>query len=262
MFRHRKKIDRSPVLQKHIFERLKEGWSPQQIAGRDKLDLGKVWVSHETIYKYIYSPNGIKDGLYKYLRSKRKKRYPKIGRKPNRRTLIPNRVSIHDRPETITNRLDFGHWEADLIVFSQDKRANLLTLRERKSRFMIAIKNMNRSPDTIVSNLFEKYRLHWRPPFNSITFDNDISFIQHERIAKEFESKTYFCDAYKSYQKGTIENGNRLLREYFPRNVDILAIQQKDIDRYVELVNNRPMKCLGYKTPDEIYRECTYPLLR
>lgn len=163
---HRTKIQRHSPLQQHILERSKEGWSPEQIAGRAKLDLGETWVSHETIYQYIYSKDGIKDELYKYLRDKRKRRYPKVGRRPNKRSLIPNRVSIHERPDSINNRLDFGHWEAYLIVFSQDKRANLLTLRERKSRFIIAIKNDNRSPDTIVANLFEKYRLRWRPPFS------------------------------------------------------------------------------------------------
>lgn len=158
-------------------------------------------------------------------------------------------------------RLDFGHWKADLIVFSQDKRANLLKLRERKSRYMIAIKNDNRCPDTIVTNLFEKYRLRWRSPFHSITFDNDISFIKHEKIANAFNSKTYYYEPYKSYQKGTIENSNCLLREYVPRKADILAISRLEIDKYVEIINNRPMKCLGYKSPDEVYQQYTSILL-
>jgi IS30 family transposase len=101
-----------------------------------------------------------------------------------------------------------------------------------------------------------------RPPFHSIILDNDISFTQHEKIADAFNSKTYFCDAYKSYQKGSIENGNRLLREYFPRRMDILEVTQIEIDKHVELINNRPMKCLGYKTPNEIYNQHVAKLLK
>ena len=127
-------------------------------------------------------------------------------------------------------------------------------MRERKSRYLIAVKNDNRSPATINKNLLSSdVRLLLR--VNSITFDNDISFRNHAELAESFSAKTYFCDPFKSYQKGGIENANRSLREYCPRKMDIQSLQQEEINRYVQLINNRPMKCLGYRTPEEVYFE-------
>lgn len=249
---YKPKIESHPHLLNHILEKLKLGWSPAQIAGRSKLYGGKSLISHESIYTYIFSPQGKEQKLYAYLRSRQKRRFPKIARKKNKRSLIPNRTSIHERPEKIDNRDEFAHWEADLIVFSQDKRANILTMRERKSRYLIALRNDNRSPMTINQNLLQSdIRLSMR--VNSITFDNDISFRNHGELAESFSAKTYFCDPFKSYQKGSIENANRSLREYCPRKMDIQSLQQEELDRYVQLINNRPMKCLGYRTPQEVY---------
>lgn len=248
------KIERNPYLLKHIIDKLKEGWSPEQIAGRSRLKMhSSYWISHETIYAYIFSEKGKEQKLYSYLRSRRKRRFPKLARRKNKRSMIPNRVSIHDRPEAINSRKEFGHWEADLVVFSKDKRANIFTMRERKSRFFFALKNENRSPATINKTLLSDHHFSHLMQVKSITFDNDISFRNHEELADALGAKTYFCDPFKSHQKGAIENANRLLRQYCPRKIDIEALGQDKLTEYVRLINNRPMKCLGYKTPQEVH---------
>lgn len=247
------KLERHSGLLNEVIEKLKLGWSPNQIAGRSKYLLGKPHISHETIYRYLFSEAGIKQNLYKYLQSRQKRRFPKIARRKVKRSLIPNRISIHDRPESIANRQDFGHWEADLICFSQNKKANIFTMRERKSRYMVALKNSNRSPQTINTTLLRNEQLRYLLRVKSITFDNDIAFRKHEEMAQEFTATTYFCDPFKSHQKGAIENANRQLRRYCPRKSDIDALTQQDLDVYIKQINNRPMKCLGYRTPSEVY---------
>lgn len=250
---YRPKIESHPYLLNHVVEKLKLGWSPQQIAGRSRLLLGdKNTISHETIYNYVFSDRGKQLKLYTYLRSRQKRRFPKIARKKNKRSLIPNRVSIHDRPAIINKRDDFGHWEADLIVFSYDKKANIFTMRERKSRYLIALKNQNRSPTTINQSLLQS-DIRWSLRVKSITFDNDFAFRKHEQLAAAFTANTYFCDPFKSHQKGSIENVNRVLREYCPRKMDIAALKQEELSQYTALINDRPMKCLGYRTPKEVY---------
>jgi IS30 family transposase len=248
-----KKLDRHAYLKQDIIKKLKLGWSPNQIAGRSKFSSGKTSISHETIYRYLFSEAGIEQKLYLLLHSRQKRRFPKIARRKVKRSLIPNRTSIHDRPESIASRQDFGHWEADLVCFSQNKKANIFTMRERKSRYMLALKNPNRSPHTINQTLLGREQLKYSLKIKSITFDNDIAFRQHEELARAFDATTYFCDPFKSHQKGAIENANRLLRRYCPRKGNIDALTQEELDGYIERINSRPLKCLGYKTPAEVY---------
>ena len=126
-------------------------------------------------------------------------------------------------------------------------------MRERKSRYLIALKNSHRNPSTINQTLLKYQQLTSLLKVKSITFDNDISFRNHEELAKAFSAKTYFCDPSKSHQKGSIENANRTLREYCPRKIDIQSLEQKQLDEYIKLINECPMKRLGYKTPTEVY---------
>jgi transposase, IS30 family len=135
---------------------------------------------------------------------------------------------------------------ADLVCFSQNRKANIFTMRERKSRYMVALKNTNRRPATINQTLLHNEQLKYRLRIKSITFDNDIAFRRHEELAQEYSAQTYFCDPFKSYQKGAIENANRQLRRYCSRKSDINALNQSELDSYIKKINNRPLKCLGY----------------
>lgn len=208
--RHKQgKIERNVLLAQIIKEKLEEGWSPEQIAGRLKRDQQKHVISHESIYAYVYSPCQKPLKLHKFLRKKRPYRYPRIRRK--RHSNGVSKTSIHDRCEDINTRQTFGHWEGDLILFTKT-RENLFTLRERKTRFLIAIKNATRHAQ-MTSQTLINYMKQKNAVVDTLTLDNDTAFVEHPIIAQELASQIYFCDPYKSWQKGGIENGNRLIRE-------------------------------------------------
>jgi len=250
----RTKLDKNPILKIYVIEKLKAGHSPEQISGRLKLLHGKCIVSHETIYKYMYSEYGIKLKLYKCLRKQRRYRFPRVKRRRYRRSKPKNKESIHDRPDSINDRSKLGHWEGDLIVFKKQK-TNLFTLRERKSRFIIAIKNRNRKAKNTANTLIKymKQKSQLVKKCNSITLDNGVEFYEHQLLTHELGADVYFCDPYKSYQKGAIENANRDLRRYYPRKTKMAHITQNNIDLTTNELNNLPMKCLGFRTPHEVF---------
>lgn len=251
--RHRSfKLNHNKRLRDYIFEKLKLSWSPEQIAGRLKLEnSGKSLICHETIYAYLYHDYGIRNKYYRYLRRKREWRYPKISR--NRRIKIPNRIPIGQRPIEINQRKTIGHWEGDLMLFGKSTQTNLITLRERYSRYMIAVKNPNRQAEGTAAKIIDKLNGLLKNQVKSITFDNGVEFSRHEKIAEKLKTKIYFCEPYKSYQKGTIENCNKQLREWLPKDALINVISQYEINARIKLLNQRPMKCLAYWTPNEIF---------
>lgn len=173
------KLDKEPALKAFVIERLREGWSPQQIDGRLRLTSKRCVISYETIYAYIYSASGKAQRLYTLLQKKRRYRYPRIKRRRRKTAIEADKVRI-DREEAINQRQTFGHWEGDLVIFSQQK-ANLITLRERKSRYMLAIKNENRNAKSTIQTLvnYMKAKLATKV-INSLTLDNDISFIKYK----------------------------------------------------------------------------------
>ena len=174
--------------------------------------------------------------------------------KKSKSSKIPNRVSIHDRPANIDTRDTFGHWEGDLVLFS-NTTTNLITLRERKSRLFVTVKNPSKHADVTSKNIISKFRGRKKVLIETLTLDNGGEFFKHEEIAKCLRIDTFFCDPYASYQKGSVENGNGVLRYDLPRSTDIDSLSQKQIDKIVDKINNRPMKCLGFKTPAEVFME-------
>jgi transposase, IS30 family len=247
------KIDRNPELKDYIISKLQEGWSPEIITGCLKKERGISVISHETIYAYIYSKEGRRNDLYLSLKKRRKKRQAKMARK-SKKTCIPNRISIHERPKNIGERDECGHWEGDLVLFSNSS-ANLITLRERKSRVFLAIKNPSKHADTTSKNIIKKFKGRKKILIETLTLDNGGEFARHEDIARALRIDTFFCDPYSSYQKGSVENGNGVLRYDLPRSADIDSLSQKQIDKIVDKINNRPMKCLGFRTPSEVFME-------
>ena len=164
--------------------------SPEQIAGRLKEDRGINVISHETIYGYIYSKQGVCAELHVFLKRQRKKRKTRLGRK-TKRSPVPNRTSIHERPEDIEARTSFGNWEGELVLFS-DQRCNLITLRERKSRLLLAIKNPTKKADTTADNIVNKFRGRKKVLITTLTLDNGGEFAAHESIAKRLQIDTFF----------------------------------------------------------------------
>ena len=252
------KIDRDPELRADIMNKLESGWSPEIICGYLKKEKGISVISHETIYAYIYSKLGKEKELYMTLQKRHKKRKPRSLQKI-KRICIPNRVSIHKRPAEVSEKNSFGHWEGDLVIFS-NQRENLITLRERKSRFFMAIKNPSKQAENTAENIIRKFRGRKKILIETLTLDNGGEFAMHGTIAKRLKIDTFFCDPYSSYQKGSVENGNGVLRYDLPRKTNLSSLSQKQIDKIVNKINNRPMKCLGFCSPAEIFRQ-NYSLL-
>lgn len=244
------KLDINEELKQFVLLKLSEEWSPEEIAGYLRKANGRCIISHETIYNYIYSKNGKAQKLYKFLRKQRKFRYPRVKRRRSRIKQSLKR-KIHERPADVNLRNSFGHFEGDLILFRKT-RTNLITLRERKSRYLIAIKNDNRKADLTANNLVKYMKQSY---IRSLTLDNGSEFAGYKDIADSLMIDIYFCDPYKSYQKGSIENGNKLIRTKLPKTADINRYSQEAIEEIINKLNSRPMKCLDYKTPQEVFNE-------
>ena len=247
------KLKEDNALSQTVANHLKEGWSPEQIAGRLKRENGGCSViSHETIYRWIYSDFGKRNRYYACLRKKRRWRAPIASRKM--RCVIPERVSIAERPAAVNQRQEFGHWEGDLMLFSRDvTRLNLITLRERVSRYFVAILNPSRHAKGTAERIITYFTNGRAQGISSMTFDNGSEFFGHLELVRELAINTYFCDPYKSWQKGSVENGNGVLRVELPRSTVLDSLSQRELDKIVMNINRRPMKCLGYETPEEVF---------
>ena len=191
---------------------------------------------------------------HQLLRRKRRFRYPRVQRKRQKTALEAEKMRIGQRTDEINQRQSFGHWEGDLLLFSR-QYTHLITLRERQSRYVVAIKNGNRKPQPTADILVSYMKKHVHNQIHSLTLDNDISFTQHPAMAKGLAAEVYFCEPYKSWQKGAIENANGLIRRYLPRKTNIENYSQEDIEKIIEKLNNQPMRCLDYKTPKEVFFE-------
>ena len=239
------KIDRHPELKSAVLHGLSRRWSPEQIAATCH---GKATFCHETIYRYIYhAPWAIKMGLYAHLWRQKPRRTKRRCRKS--RSRIQGRVSIHRRNDHINNRKHYHHWEADLMHFKKQKH-NLITAIERKSRFLLIVNNPDgKNAANVARRLGDAIK-----PFapKSITLDNGLEFAAHQSLP----SKTFFCDPYSSWQKGSIENANGIIRKWLPKSYKG-EITDKMLENIQNIINNRPRKILGWKTPAQIFNRCT-----
>lgn len=238
----------------YVHKKLKKGWSPEQISGRIKKDTnGMQQISYEAIYQYIYTK--AKD-LIGFLPRRHKRRYPKNRVRKVKGSQIPNRIRIEERPLEANSRTQFGHWESDAIV-SKASLAALNVLVERMSRYTklskLARNTARLTEQAIVRRLGLRHRRSWR----TITYDNGSENTNHERINQELKIKSYFCNPYHSWEKGTIENTNGLIRRFIPKRTDIERISTTDIQKVENMLNNRPRKCLKYQTPKEVFNHLT-----
>jgi IS30 family transposase len=244
------KLDKYPELKKIVVEGLVEGWSPDVIAGKLKTSGEKQTVSHESIYHYIYNKDGRFEGLYKYLRQSKSKRQKRSNRKSGN-LRIPERKSIHERPACIDDRKRYGDWESDSVLFSKQKTI-LSVQSERKSKLIRMHMAANKTAEETTNALVRTIESLPSELFKTITFDNGTENVRHVEIKKEYAILTYFCDPFASWQKGGVENANKLIRQYLPRNTDMAKLTDRDIYEIQEKLNNRPRKCLGYLTPNEV----------
>ena len=238
-------------------------WTPEQVAGRLPLDYPDdpaMRISHEAIYQGIYGQDSLRF-LVVYLAQARPKRRQRGQGKTSRGPSIPNRVGIEERPAEVEERRDPGHWEADTMV-GKGQDGFIVTLVERSRRFLCAIKTHTKKAAEIAQAIIDALLdmpVSW---VKTITFDNGTEFALHERIADQLGVTTYFADPYAAYQRGTNENTNGLIRRYLPKGTNFHALTQSQLDSITSQLNNRPRKCLGYRTPREAFYEYRQQKLR
>jgi IS30 family transposase len=251
----RRKLVRIPELREAVIDRLQEGWSPEQIAGRLKLEGHVISVSHETIYAYVYSPDGQSQALARYLPDRHKKRRPRYARTP-RGMMFPLERSIHNRPDYVKDRATFGEWEGDLMIFRREHgKANVASLVERKTRFAVLFRNNDRSSKHFISKLMNLIEPLPQTARKSITFDRGIEFSGWRKLKPGIGTEAWFCDPQAPWQKGSVENLNKRARRYLPRDTPVAALSNRDMKSICDRLNGTLRKCLGWKTPTEAFRE-------
>ncbi len=245
-------------MKKRIIKLLKNGYSPEQIAGRSRLD-GISMVSHETIYRWIWSDKRSGGKLHKYLRRQGRK-YAKRGSKNAGRGFIPNRVDIDERPAIVDQKERFGDLEIDTIIGKNHKGA-ILTINDRVTS-RVWIRKLSGKEAIPVAKITAWALRKVKNLIHTITADNgkettfDASqFAKHEEIAQKLEIKFYFCKPYHSWERGANENTNGLIRQYIPKGTEFSEVTKKQIKRIENILNNRPRKRLGYITPNEKFKQ-------
>lgn len=228
--------------------KLAETWSPEQISGHLKAN-GQPTVSHESIYQRIYADKRAGGVLHRTLRCQKARRKRYGGRE--RRGTIPNQVSIDLRPAIVAERARFGDWEADLVIGAGQKQA-LVTINERTSRYAL-IAHVPFKTAQAVSDAMISLLTPYAACVHTLTTDNGKEFAQHERIAGKLDADFFFAHPYASWERGANENMNGLIRQFFPKKMCFKSIAPKDIEFAMHRLNHRPRKCLGFKTPHEVF---------
>jgi IS30 family transposase len=247
------------VLWQYVIEKLRQYWSPQQVAGRVRLDYPedlRMRISHETVYRALYSDERLRPfvACLRQHRPKRRKR----GQGKTLRCCIPHRTSIRDRPPEVQKRVRFGDWEADLVL-GKNQQGAVVSLVARKSMMLLARKVQSKQSEEVVAaviHALEDLPASWA---RTVTFDNGSEFYHHQRITHELGVATYFADPYAAYQRGVNENTNGLLRQYLPKGTSFENLTQPQLQAIVEELNNRPRKTLDYRTPYEVFRASRPP---
>lgn len=223
--------------------------SPEQASCRLALE-GEFHISHETIYLHIYEDKRRGGDLWQHLRCQkpRKKRYASG---QERRGIIKNRIDIDERPEIVDQKIRIGDWEGDTVI-GKNHRGALVTLAERKSRYMLAAQVPGKQASGVTAAVTQLLRPH-KDKCHTMTFDNGKEFAEHETIAAELDADVYFAHPYHSWERGLNENSNGLLRQYFPKGMELIKVTQEQVQWAIDRLNHRPRKVLGFRTPFEVF---------
>jgi IS30 family transposase len=254
------KLAGSPYLCRAISVKLTRKWSPQQIAGwlmREHPDDAQMRVSHETIYRslFIQARGVLKKELLAHLRAKRSiRRSRHASLKGDGLGQIKDALSIRDRPASVEDRAVPGHWEGDLIAGSAN--SFIATLVERQSRFVMLAKVGNKDTRSVMTALIKQSRKLPRELYRSLTWDRGTEMSGHRRFTLATDIEVYLCDPQSPWQRGTNENTNRLLRQYFPKGTDLSLYSQAKLSAVARQLNERPRKTLDYETPAERFQAC------
>lgn len=242
-----------PKLRQFVAKKLQEDWSPEQISGalpRAFPQDASMRISHETIYKslFIQARGVLKKELLKHLRSRRTMRRSKLATTAGQqRGQIRDAVSIRERPAEVEDRAVPGHWEGDLLAGANN--SHIATLVERHSRFTMLVKVAGKDSTNVVQALTAAARKLPKALRRSLTWDRGTELARHRELSMATDFAIYFCEPQKPWQRGTNENTNRLLRQYFPDGTDVSAFSQRELDAVALRLNQRPRKTLGFETP-------------
>ena len=229
-----------------VEKELREDWSPEQVSG--KLKTSGIFISHERIYQYVYADKRAGGTLWKHLRHSKKYRKRAGGR--DRRGKIVNRRSIDERPSIVDERSRTGDWEADLIA-GQNRQGVALTLTERKSRFTLLRTFSSKHAAPITQGIIEL--LKWDARVTTITFDNGKEFAGHQEVASALDADCYFVHPYSSWERGTNENTNGLIRQYLPKSRNLKEVSIEEDVMIMDKLNLRSRKRLDFKVPCEVF---------
>ena len=249
----RKAVKMTPETVAYIERKIHQEHSPEQIAGRMKVDPSYhgPTVSHECIYQHIWQDQAAGGTLYKQLRivghKKKRKRYGKR----DFRGKIPNRVGIEHRPKIVETKKRLGDWEADTLI-GKHHRGAVISVVERKSQFTLLGAVTYKTAEAVQHQLVKRLR-PYRRRVHTITTDNGREFAGHETLARKLQAKVYFADPYRAWQRGLNENINGLIRQYLPKKTDLRHVTEEQLQFIMNRLNHRPRKTLGFKTPYEVF---------
>lgn len=261
--RHRqkqlKKIDRNNLLKDYVLEKLRLKWSPEEIAKRLKTDYATDMImraSYETIYTYLYClPRGsLKKELLKCLRQERKYRHNRKAVHAKRST-ITDFLSISERPEEVQDRIIPGHWEGDLIMGSKRSNTAMGTLVERTTRYLLLVPLTGHDALTVRTEFAKAIKKIPKHLKKTLTYDRGAEMAQHKLFTQNTKVRVYFADPRSPWQRGTNENTNGLIRQYFPKGIDFRTVSREEIKRVQDQMNDRPRKALQYLKPDEAFSQ-------
>jgi IS30 family transposase len=250
------------ALRKVVASKLALEWSPEQVSGWLRMrypDDESMQISHETIYKslFIQARGVLKKELIKHLRSGRRFRYARKSASAELRGKIPDTLSIRERPAEAEDRAIPGHWEGDLLCGT--KSSQIITLVERHSRYTALIKVADHKSENVVAALTRHVRTLPKSLYRSLTWDHGKEMSNHVNFSVATDVKVYFCDPSSPWQRGSNENTNGLLRQYFPKGADLSDVTQSQLNKVALRLNQRPRKTLGFKTPADKLRACVAP---
>lgn len=247
---HCSKLQKDGILRDYVVRSLQKGWSPEQISGRMKYQKLHFYACPETIYQFIYQSKD--KSLFHCLPYRKPKRQRRYGRRKHACRYGEIRL-ITQRPEDVATRERFGHWEGDTIQFKGTKEKVVTTLVERKSRMVYLINNHRKYSREVMDKIKGKFENLPKKMCKTITFDQGVEFADYRHLEEQTQCKVYYCETHSPWQKGSNENMNGRLRRYLPRETEIAKITQEELDALATKMNRCPRKCLGFKTPNELF---------
>lgn len=255
--RHRRARLKSPLCRAYVRRQLAHGWSPELTAGRWNRLHPATPISHEAIYQWVYAE--ARDLITCLVRRNRRRMRRGYVRGRHHRTHIPSRISITQRPAAVAGRRVVGHWESDTAASRQRRSAALLVAVERKSRYSRIAKLPAREAGAVAAALNRRLSQYPGNLRRSITYDNGSENAQHVRVNAVLGTRSYFCEPYRSWERGTNENTIGLVRRFLPKGTNFATVPPRELRRIERWLNHRPRKCLRYRTPAEVFRDerCT-----